>query len=66
MSFDTGKRVHRYSEDMLPMSNDVISMIKALEKIEGQPLVASIFVFEWCFPRELVNINNCAYLQKGR
>ena len=46
MSLDTGKRVHRYSWDVLPMSNDVISRVNALGKIEEQPLVASKFVFK--------------------
>ena len=47
MSLDTGKRVHRYSWDVLPMSNDVISRVDALGKQEGQPMVASNFVFKW-------------------
>ena len=47
MSLDTGKRVHRYSWDVLPMSNEVISRVDALGKEEGQPMAVSNFTLKW-------------------
>ena len=47
MSLDTGRRLRRYSRDFLPMSNDVISRVNTLGRMEGQLIVASNFVFKW-------------------
>ena len=47
MSLDTGRRIHRYSWDVLPISTDVINRVNAIGRSEKQPIVASNFKFQW-------------------
>ena len=47
MSLTTGKPIHRYQWDVLPISEDVIQRVKELALAEGQPLVASNFKYIW-------------------
>ena len=47
MPLDTGKRLHRYSSNVLPMGNEVINRVNALDRSEGQPMVASNFALTW-------------------
>jgi len=52
MSLDTGKRIHRYSWDVIPLSRDVINRVNAIDLSEGQSLVATNFKYQWDPDRE--------------
>ena len=47
MSLLTGKRIHRYQWDIIPITTDIINRVDALTRDEGQPIVADNFKYEW-------------------
>ena len=55
MSLVTGKEIHRYQWEILPISEEVIMRVEELAKGENQPLVSSNFKYEW---REEVDLND--------
>ena len=47
MSLDTGRRIHRYSLDVLPIGDDVIRRVNKIGKSEDQPMVVDNFKYQW-------------------
>ena len=46
MSLDTGKRIHRFQWTVLPLTKAVKDRVEYIAEQQGQPLVASNFVYE--------------------
>ena len=46
MSLETGKRIHRFQWDILPISKDVLDRVNAIAMHQGHPLVAKNFKFQ--------------------
>ena len=46
MSLETGRRIHRYTWDILPIGNDIINRVNAIGRNEGKPIVATNFRFQ--------------------
>ena len=47
MSLLTGKEIHRFQWDLVPITEDVIARVEEIALGEGQPLVVSNFKYEW-------------------
>ena len=60
MSLETGKKVHRYDWDILPITKEVLDRVEKIAIHEGQALVASNFKYQWSpdgeeIPNETLN-----------
>merc|ERR1740124_2068615 len=44
---DKGKKIHRYSWDVLPISRDIINRVNMISEHEGHSMVASNFKYQW-------------------
>ena len=47
MSLLTGRKIHGYIWDIIPLSNEVIERVEEIGLREGQPIVATNFKYEW-------------------
>ena len=47
MSLLTGKCIHRYQWDIIPITEDIVARVEDLTLLEGQPIIATNFTYEW-------------------
>ncbi len=58
MSLSTGRKLHKYSWTKLPISTDVIDRVHHFAEKEGQPLISSVFKYEWMPGNKIVDNND--------
>ena len=54
MSLATGKEIHGYAWDVLPIAEEVINRVHELALEENQPLITNNFKYEWRLDEEQV------------